>query len=256
MPTYPLRALVLRKTKLGEADLIVTLLAADGRQVRAVAKGARKTRSKLGARVEPFTVLDLLLATGRTLEVISEAETVASHDAIRGDLDRTGAASVVTDLLDKVSQEGQAEPRLFEMALVTLDVMQEARIEDLRAVVAAFLVKSLAMHGYRPTLDACAGCGCADEAAEGFSLASGGVLCRACGDADPGALPLSADARAALRALMRSRMVDVAALGVPEGVIGQVMALVVPYVAYHVPARLKALEMYARGAIAPASSKE
>ena len=63
MPAYPLRALVLRKTKLGETDLILTLLAADGRQVRAVAKGARKSRSRLGARVEPFSILDLLLHT-------------------------------------------------------------------------------------------------------------------------------------------------------------------------------------------------
>src|SRR5450756_700314 len=85
VPSYPLRALVLRKTKLGEADLILTLLADDGRQVRAVAKGARKTKSRIGARAEPFTVLDLLLHEGRTLEVIGEAEIVASNDRIRQD---------------------------------------------------------------------------------------------------------------------------------------------------------------------------
>ncbi len=98
MPAYPLRALVLRKTKLGEADLILTLLAADGRQVSAVAKGARKPKSRFGARVEPFTVLDLLLHTGRTLEVVAEAETVSTHDAIRGDYDRSTAAAVIADL--------------------------------------------------------------------------------------------------------------------------------------------------------------
>lgn len=249
MPTYPVRALVLRKTKLGEADLIVTLLAADGRQVRAVAKGVRKTRSKLGARVEPFTVVDLMLATGRNLEIVSEAQTVASHDAIRADYDRTSAAAVVTDVLDKVSQEGQTQPQVFEMALVTLDAIETAPVASLRALVVAFLLKSLAMHGYRPSLDACAACACEDDDAHLFSVSTGGVLCRDCGDTDPGALPISRGARAALRALMRARMAEVPALGIPTELEVELMRLVLPYVAYHVPARLKALEMFARGGV-------
>ena len=248
MPSYPVRALVLRKTKLGEADLIVTMLAADGRQIRAVAKGVRKTKSRLGARVEPFTVTDLLLHTGRTLEVIGEAETFAAHEGIREDYDRTAAAMVVTDLLDKVSQEGQAEPQVFDMALVTLDMMETAPVESMRALVLAFLVKSLAMHGYRPTLDACAACSAEDDEAHLFSPRTGGVLCRDCGGADPAALPMSGDARAAMRALMRSRMSEVPALGIPVALEDELMRLVLPYVTYHVPARLKALEMFARKA--------
>lgn len=248
MPTYPLRALVLRKTKLGEADLIVTLLAADGRQVRAVAKGARKTRSRIGARVEPFTVVDLLLATGRNLEVISEAETVASHDALRADYDRLAAASVVIDLLDKVSQEGQVEPQLFDMALVTLDVMEAAPTSSLRALVLAFLVKSLAMQGYRPTLDACAACSRELEDATLFSTRAGGVLCEGCGDLDPSAVPISRAARNAIAGLLRARMADVTTLGLTARLEDELLRLVVPYVTYHVPARLKALEMFVREA--------
>jgi DNA repair protein RecO (recombination protein O) len=246
VPTYPVRALVLRKTKLGEADLILTLLAADGRQVRAVAKGARKTRSKLGARVEPFTVLDLLLATGRNLEIVSEAETVASHDPIRADYDRTAAASVVADVLDKVSQEGQAEPRVFDMALATLDAMEAAPVGAMRGLVLAFLVKSLAMQGYRPTLDACVECGAEVSAAALFSPRTGGVLCEQCAGADPDAMRISPDARAVLRALLRAKMAEVPGLAIPPGIEAEVMRLVIPFVAYHVPARLKALEMFLR----------
>ncbi len=76
MPSYPLTALVLRKTKLGESDLIVSLLAEDGSHVRAVAKGARKPGSKLAARVEPYVSLDLLLHTGKSLQIVQEARTV------------------------------------------------------------------------------------------------------------------------------------------------------------------------------------
>ncbi len=247
MPSYPLRALVLRKTKLGEADLIITMLAADGRQVRAVAKGARKTKSRFGARVEPFSVLDLLLHTGRTLEVIAEAEMVASHDAIRGDLDRMEAAAVIADLLDKISVEGQAEPKLFLMSLATLDAMDSAGPGDLPLLVAAFLLKALAMHGYRPALDECAACAGDVTASVLFSPRTGGCLCGDCSAEDPTARPMSADDAAVMRALMRAKMADVAGLGVPDDLRDSVLRLVTLYVGYHVPARLKALDMYSRG---------
>lgn len=244
MPSYPLRALVLRKTKLGETDLILTLLAADGRQVRAVAKGARKTKSRIGARAEPFTVLDLLMHTGRSLEIIAEAQTVKSHDAIRGDLDRTTAAAVVADVLDKISVEGQAEPQLFEMSLVTLDVMESAAVEALRSLVLAFLVKVLAMHGYRPSLDECASCGSRVGDSPVFSIDAGGVLCDGCDDGDRAAVPLSAGARAGLRALLRARMADVPGLTFEPPAGAEMMRVMRAYVGYHLPTRLRALDYY------------
>jgi DNA repair protein RecO (recombination protein O) len=241
MPAYPLRVLVLRKTKLGETDLILTLLAADGRQVRAVAKGARKPRGKLGARVEPFTVLDVLLHTGRSLEILAEAETFASHDAIRADYDRAVAGAVVLDVLDKVSVEGQVEPQLFDMALVTLDVMEAAPVGTLDLLVSAFLLKSLAMHGYRPSLDACAACGGAVGEGMSFSVEAGGVLCASCGT---GGVRLDAEARTLMRALMRARMSEVPGIEASEVTRTEALRVVRAYVGFHVPARLRALDAY------------
>jgi len=241
VPAYPLRVLVLRKTKLGETDLILNLLAADGRQVRAVAKGARKPRGKLGARVEPFTVLDVLLHTGRSLEILAEAETVASHDAIRADYDRAVAGSVVLDVLDKISVEGQAEPQLFDMAVVTLEVMDDAPVGSLDLLVSAFLLKALAMHGYRPALDACASCGGALGAGMSFSVEAGGALCAACGS---GGLALDPDARALMRTLMRARMSEVPGVEVSPAARIEALRVVRAYVGFHVPARLRALDSY------------
>jgi DNA repair protein RecO (recombination protein O) len=244
MPSYPLRALVLRKTKLGETDLILTLLAADGGQVRAVAKGARKPKSRLGARTEPFTVLDLLLHSGRNLEIVAEAETLASHDAIRSDYDRCTAASVVADVLDKISVEGQTEPQLFEMALVTLDVMETAPVDTLDLLVVAFLLKALAMQGYRPSLDVCAACGEAPGEEQRFSVEAGGILCGRCADGS-GGVALSSGARALMRALMRARMSEVPDADAPPAVRTEALRVVRAYVGFHVPARLRALDAYA-----------
>lgn len=242
MPAYPLRVLVLRKTKLGETDLILTLLAADGRQVRAVAKGARKGRSRLGARVEPFSVLDVLLHTGRNLEILAEAETVATHDALRADYDRTMAASVVVDVLDKVSVEGQGEPLLFDMALVTLEVMDAAPVDTLDLLVVAFLLKALAMHGYRPSLDGCASCGGRVSGMPRFSVEAGGVVCDACGG--PGSVSVTDDALALLRTLLRARMSEVPEMDADPALRREVLALVRAHTGFHVPSRLRALDYF------------
>jgi DNA repair protein RecO (recombination protein O) len=182
---YRVRALALRKTKLGESDLIITLLAEDGCQIRAVAKGARKTKSRIGSRLEPYSVADLMLSPGRSLEIVTEVETVTSHDALRSDYDRLRAASVVADFLDKVSVECQAEARTFALSTTALDAMETAEIDDLPLLVVAFLVKGMAMHGYRPALTTCACCaGATDPQDMRFSLSAGGVLCPSCASQD------------------------------------------------------------------------
>lgn len=243
MPAYPLRALVLRKTKLGEADLILTLLAADGRQVRAVAKGARKPTSRLGARVEPYTVLDLLLHTGRNLHVIAEARTEASHEALRSDLDRLTHAAVVADVLDKASVEGQTDERLFGLAMASLDALETSPVGSLLAITLGFLVKAMAMIGYRPQLASCVECGA--EAGSAFALESGGVVCTRCEGRVPGTLPVSAEALRALSALLAARMAEIPSLAIPEAVQRECFGIVRAFVATHMPARLKALEYLA-----------
>jgi DNA repair protein RecO (recombination protein O) len=247
VPAYPLRVLVLRRTKLGEADLILTLLASDGHQVRAVAKGARKPGGRFGARVEPFTVLDVLLHTGRSLEVVSEARTVATHEAVRADYDRTTAASAMAGLLERISVEGQVEPQLFAMSLATLDAMETSPVNAVRPLVLAFVLKALAMHGVRPALGECAACAGVADPAYAISPAAGGVLCERCAREDEGSLPISVEAHAALRALMRAKMSDVAGLDISEQVQREVTMLLRAYLVFHVPGRIRALDFFAAG---------
>ena len=77
--------------------------------MRAVAKGLRKPGGRFGGRLEPYAVVDLLLHTGRSLDVVTEAVTVAGHAGLRENFDRSAAAGVVADMLDKISLEGQTE---------------------------------------------------------------------------------------------------------------------------------------------------
>jgi len=250
MPAYPLRALVLRKTKLGETDIILTLLAEDGSQVRAVAKGLRKPTSRFGGRLEPFSVVDLLLHTGRSLDVITEARLVAPNAGLREDYDRQAAASVVADVVDKIAVEGQAEERLFGLATKSLEVMGDAACDRLPVLVVAFLVKAMAMHGYRPELEECAACAADVTQGDRFSVPGGGALCPACGGLDASSVRFTAEARAWLGMLLRSTMAEVAQLDIPPAAVADCFTLVRAFVVFHVPARLKALDFFA-GTLTP-----
>lgn len=245
MPSYPLTALVLRHTKLGETDVIVTLLAEDGRQVRAVAKGLRKPGSRIGGRLEEFAKVDLLLHTGRNLEIVSEVHTVESRKGLRGDLERTAAAAVVADLLDKVSLDNQVEPRLFALADTTLAVMETASDRALPAIVVAFLVKAMAMSGYRPALTACASCSSELEDSRRFSLHAGGTLCPSCGEIDPSALAVPEQAIQWLSVLLGSTLAEVAELELAGPALRDVFTLTRSFVTFHLPTKLKALDFYA-----------
>ncbi|MDP2181409.1 MAG: DNA repair protein RecO [Actinomycetota bacterium] len=245
MAAYSVRAIVLRKTKLGETDVILSVLAEDGRQIRAVAKGMRKPGSRTSGRLEPFSEVDLLVHSGRSLDVISEVEVLVAHARLREDLDRSAAASVVADVLDKISLEGQIEERLFSLAQVTLASLESGSLETLCALVTAFLVKAMAMQGYRPQLEACAACSEHVSGGKFFSLASGGVLCAECGDADSSALRLSEAGRVLLVRLLRSTMADIAEMPPPEADVREAFELMRSFVAYHLHARLKALDFYA-----------
>ncbi len=245
--SYRVRALALRKTKLGESDLIITLLAEDGCQIRAVAKGARKTKSRVGSRLEPYSIADLMLSPGRSLEIVTEAELVTSHDALRSDYDRLRAAAVVADFLDKMSVECQAESRIFALATTTLDVLETAAIADLPLLVTAFLVKGMAMHGYRPALTACACCAAACNPEDTrFSLSAGGILCPDCAGQDSSVVRTAPDVPVVLQALLGAKLADVAGLGVPADLTHDALILVKGFVGYHVPARMKALDAYTR----------
>ncbi|MDZ4167700.1 MAG: DNA repair protein RecO [Coriobacteriia bacterium] len=246
MPSYRVRALALKKTKLGESDLIVTLLSEDGCQVRAVAKGARKPGSRFGARVEPYTVGDFMFSTGRTLDVITDAQTAESHQHIREDYDRAQAASVVADVLDKISVECQTEERLFGLAVATLGALQAADGDDLLALTVAFLVKAMAMHGYRPQFDACPVCGGpVHTSEERFSLEAGGPLCEGCEAGAAETARMTPGARNALVALLGATMAEVPGLRIPRPVLLEAFGLMRAFVGYHLPARCRALDLYA-----------
>ena len=163
MSLYRDDGVVLRTQKLGEADRIVTVLARRTGRIRAVAKGVRRTKSRFGARLEPFTHVDLLLYTGRSLDVITQAETVRAYgEPLSADYPRYTSGTAMLETAGRLTPV-EKEPALRQFLLLVggLRALGEGQ-HDPRLVLDAFLLRSLAVAGYAPALAECALCGAAD----------------------------------------------------------------------------------------------
>ncbi|QLQ10220.1 MAG: DNA repair protein RecO [Nocardioidaceae bacterium] len=180
MPLYRDEAIVLRTQKLGEADRIVTLLTRRNGRVRAVARGVRRTSSKFGSRLEPFTHVDLQIAEGRTLDVITQAETLEPFGAQIGhDYERYTAGTAMLETAERLVVEDK-EPALQQFLLL-VGALRAMCHQDRPAsqVLDAFLLRSLSVAGYAPTFEACARCG-VEGPHLAFHVGAGGMLCGDC----------------------------------------------------------------------------
>jgi DNA repair protein RecO (recombination protein O) len=198
---YRDEGIVLRTIKLGEADRIVTILMQGNGKVRAVAKGVRKTSSKFGARLEPTSRVALQCYKGRELDIVTQAESLETHRALREDYALFTHAIPMLEAVDQVAQDHEPNPALYRMLSGALRTLAERRSP---LVTPAFFWKLLSLEGFHPMLDDCARCGGGhdehDAELVAFDLEEGGVLCRAC--ARGGGRPLSPEALELLRRML------------------------------------------------------
>src|SRR5207245_2728295 len=120
MALYKEQGIVLRTMRLGEADRIITVLSQGSGKIRAVAKGIRKTRSRFGARLDPFTHVDLLLYKGRELDIVTQAEILTSFRALREDYMRFTAGEMILEGADRVIEDREPNTRAFMLLLTSL----------------------------------------------------------------------------------------------------------------------------------------
>jgi len=153
---FTAEVLVLGKTKLGESDLILTLLSSGDSQIRAVAKGSRKPGAKLCGVSEPFNVFEGKFHVGKSLDIVSEAKALEVYGGIRADYDRLMAGSVALELAAQATNDGDTIPRLYAMTRAFLDAINIAPEQRLHDLLTAYLTKVLAMIGYSPEYELCA----------------------------------------------------------------------------------------------------
>jgi DNA repair protein RecO (recombination protein O) len=183
MQPYRDDGIVLRTQKLGEADRIITVLGRTTGRIRAVAKGVRRTKSRFGARLEPFTHVDLMLHPGRSLDIITQAEVIRPYgEPLIGDYPRYTAGVAMLETAERFTPV-EKEPALRQLLLLIGGLRALGGAEhDARLVLDAFLLRSLAVAGYAPALEECARCGAParERRLPAFAIAAGGMVCVSC----------------------------------------------------------------------------
>lgn len=243
MTYYRDEAVVLRTQKLGEADRIVTLLTRSQGRVRAVAKGVRRTKSRFGARLEPFSHVDVQCHVGRSLDIVTQVEAITQFGAgLAGDYGRYTAGTAMLETAERLT-DVEREPAVQQYLLLVGGLRALAQGEhDAGLVLDAFLLRSLSVAGWAPTFDACARC-----AAPGphrfFSVGGGGVVCSTC--RPPGSATPSSDTVLLLGALLAG---DWAVADASEARHRrEASGLVAAYLQWHLERGLRSLRLVERG---------
>jgi len=230
--SFRLEAVVLRHADWGEADRLLTLYTRERGKVRAIAKGARKVKSRKAGHLEPFTRVTLQLARGRDLLIVTDADTIDAYQPLREDLIKTGYASYLVELLDRFTYEEESENyNIFR--LLTESLSRVANEPDPWLAIRYYEVHLLHHLGFRPQLFECANCREEIEAVDQFfSAAQGGVLCPRCGAGLPGVWNVSVEALKYLRHFQRSSYAETQRARPSPQVRDEVEALMQHYVTY------------------------
>lgn len=196
---YRTEAIILRRSDFAEADRLLLMATPAGKR-RVVAKGVRKTTSRLAGHIELFTHASLLLAVGRNLDIVTQSQIIAGYSGLRSDLGRLGCAYYAAELYDKFTEEDEENRPLFQLLGATLTMLDRTARPDL--TLRSYELQLLNLMGYRPHLQRCTVCHeVLSEQADRFSPQLGGMLCPRCSSTDRNAMPLSLTAFKLLRYL-------------------------------------------------------
>ena len=228
------QAVVLRSIRYGEADRIVHLYTPHRGRVGAIAKGARRARSRFGGRLEPFFRLDLMLHEGRSeLLTVTAAETVDGYPRLREHGGALDSAARACDAVARLFDTTEPHPEVFNLLCNELALLDTDPPRGTHANQLAFRLKLLLAAGFAPQLAACAACG-AREDLVGFSPAAGGVVCSAC---EASSFPLDAAAHEFLASALGAPLA--ATPPAPERALRQAERAIAELVEHHAGVRLR-----------------
>lgn len=235
--------IVLRTYQLGESDRIVIGISSHHGLVRAVAKGVRRSSSKLGARLEPFMISDVSLVYGRNLDTVTQAVTRKAYAApIVADYPAYTHAAGIAEVTEYLAQADEMTGnQLFTLTAGALSALARAT-HDVTDIFNSFLIRSMKIAGWYIETERCVRCGAEDDL-RAWSMVDGGLVCSACTQA--GDRPVSAEIVAYLRAVAAGEWESIDAMG-DRSVAERVGTLLQRYVQWHVEREFRTFALLER----------
>ncbi len=240
MKLYRARAVVLNSREMRDAHRVLTLFSLEKGKIRAVAHGVDKPTSRKRGAVQPFSYSDFLLRRGRELDSISQCECLEVFPGLWSDLERMGYAAHVSELVDGLTADGEANRAVFELLLGTFRFLEKTPEPELAA--RGFELRLVSLLGYRPHLESCVNCGVKMAApVSGFSAASGGLVCGDCssGEAE---VPCCGETVAVMKRLMEWDSAMLGRLRVSPRARGEMKKIMREYCQWLVEKRLRSLQ--------------
>jgi DNA repair protein RecO (recombination protein O) len=184
MTTFRTESIVLKKEPWREYDRLYTLFTRDAGKLRVIAKGSRRSLSRMAAHLEPFLVSKVMIARGRQIDKLAGSEQIINYRNLDRSLGKIALLNYCFEVLDQMTSYGQPDVRIFDLAQELLDILDKKFLSNRQSLVLAriFSLKLLGILGYDPELGACLKCKSAvsDELIF-FNFIRGGVICRSCG---------------------------------------------------------------------------
>jgi DNA repair protein RecO (recombination protein O) len=214
---YRTECIIIRRVDLGEADKILSLFTPRRGKLRAIAKGIRRPESHLGGNLELFVRANVLLARGRDLDIVTQAEMVDAFKGMRDDLTRMQCAFYFGELLDGLAAEAMANEPAYALLRDCLAALGDGA--DPATLARFYEFRLLSLMGYRLEVGQCLSCRRPLQPVDNVvSVEAGGVLCPDCRAADPTARPLGLNTLKVLRLMAREPLAALLRYRLPAGV--------------------------------------
>lgn len=242
---YRTEGIILRRTDFGEADRLLTVFTPHRGKLKLIAKGARKPASRKSGHVELFSHGQFLVAVGRNLDILTQAETLEPYLPLREDLLRTTYAYYVAEMADAFTAERDENRPLFDLLKDAFGWLCDA--EDLALAARYYELHLLSLVGYQPQLFVCGGCKePLKPEANYFHAAEGSVFCRKCGYDQVGTTELSVNALKVLRFLQTREWATCRLLRLSPASQTEVERTMNHYITYHLERKLKSVDFLHR----------
>ncbi|MFZ0544837.1 MAG: DNA repair protein RecO [Candidatus Promineifilaceae bacterium] len=243
--TFRTEAIVLRRSDFGEADRMLTLFSREYGKVQAIAKGARKPQTRKSGHVELFMRTNFLIAKGKNIDIVTQAELVEAYAALREDLVRTTYASYLVELLDRFTAEEDRDLRKYNLLADALGWFNTT--DNLLLAARYYELRLLSLAGFQPQFFNCVSCAePIQEQDQYFSAELGGLLCPNCHQADRRARAITPSAVKVLRYLQSHNWETVKALQLRRDLHTELENVLHYYLTYLLERELKSVDFLQR----------